>query len=561
MTDTAHAPRRTPPSTGEPILSVRDVFCVHRTEQGDTAALQGASLDARGGEIVCVLGPSGAGKSTLLRVIAGLQTPSAGDVIVRGRDIGRLPSRERAALRHQLLGFLSQHADATLAPDLRLQDAVGLPLALRGVPRSERRRRVNALLDRVGLDGRERAWPHELSGGERQRAALCAALVHRPALLLADEPTGELDAASAANVRALIAAMCREAGAATVLVSHDPLSGQIADRTLVIRDGRVAEQGLGGSHSLVVSADGWVRLPTEMLARASIGRHVRVKLAGEELRITRAGEGVDRNDAEDGSAVPVSPRARVSSPGLPVSSGVTVSSGLTVSSGVTVSSGAPAHVTWSGVYRARGRGAGRRTVLSGHAHDLATGQMTALVGPSGSGKTTLLRIIAGIDRPDAGTVTLDERPLDGDSEERARLRRERIGYLPQDPAPVPFLSAEENIVLALQLRGWPLADAHARAAVVLARVGLADRSRQHVVRLSAGETQRVALARALAGARGLLVADEPTSRLDRDGAAVVADLLAAAAAREGQTVLCATHDEAVIARADAVLELDGTGPN
>ena len=96
---------------------------------------------------------------------------------------------------------------------------------------------------------------------------------------------------------------------------------------------------------------------------------------------------------------------------------------------------------------------------------------------------------------------------------------------------------------------------HARATVVLARVGLADRSRQHVVRLSAGETQRVALARALAGARGLLVADEPTSRLDRDGAAVVADLLATAAAREGQTVLCATHDEAVIARASAVLEL------
>ena len=339
MTDTAHAPQRTLPGTDEPILSVRDVFCVHRTEQGDAAALQGASLDAHAGELVCVLGPSGAGKSTLLRVIAGLQTPSAGDVIVGGRDIGRLPSRERAALRHQLLGFLSQHADATLAPDLRLRDAVGLPLALRGVPRSERRQRTEALLERVGLGGRELARPNQLSGGERQRAALCTALVHRPALLLADEPTGELDADSAADVRALIATMGREAGAATVLVSHDPLSGQIADRTLVIRDGRVAEQGLGATRSLVVSADGWVRLPTEMLARASIGRRVRVTLAGEGLRIARA---------DEREAAPVATPAGPAGSGSVARRTGPASSGSVATPAAPAASGAPAHVAWPG---------------------------------------------------------------------------------------------------------------------------------------------------------------------------------------------------------------------
>ena len=143
-----------------------------------------------------------------------------------------------------------------------------------------------------------------------------------------------------------------------------------------------------------------------------------------------------------------------------------------------------------------------------------------------------------------------------DAEQLAALRRERIGYLPQEPTPVGFLSAEENVVLGLRLRGWDQAEAAERAAVVLSRVGLADRARQRVSRLSAGEAQRVALARALASARGLLVVDEPTSRLDESNAVRVADLLSEAAAADGQTVICATHDPELIKRADDVLRLE-----
>ena len=141
------------------------------------------------------------------------------------------------------------------------------------------------------------------------------------------------------------------------------------------------------------------------------------------------------------------------------------------------------------------------------------------------------------------------------AEELAALRRKRIGYLPQEPWPIGFLSAEENVVLALRLRRWDQSAAAERAAVALARVGLSERARQRVSRLSAGEGQRVALARALAGARGLLVVDEPTSRLDQANATAVAELLAAAAADDHQTVICATHDAEVIARADEVVTL------
>ncbi len=166
--------------------------------------------------------------------------------------------------------------------------------------------------------------------------------------------------------------------------------------------------------------------------------------------------------------------------------------------------------------------------------------------------------MAGLDRPSSGQVILDGHPLgDRNGEQLASLRRERIGYLSQEPAPIGFLSAQENAVLVLRIRGWDPEAAAERAARALTRAGLADRARQRVHRLSAGEAQRLALARALASARGLLIVDEPTSRQDESNARAVAALLAAAAHEEGQTVICATHDPAVIRQADQVVVLDG----
>ena len=161
--------------------------------------------------------------------------------------------------------------------------------------------------------------------------------------------------------------------------------------------------------------------------------------------------------------------------------------------------------------------------------------------------------------PDSGELLIDGRPLAPlGPEQLAALRRQRIGYLPQEPSPVGFLSAEENVVLALALRDWLPAQAAERATVVLARLGLSERTRQRVARLSAGEAQRVALARALACARGLLIVDEPTSRLDREHAVRVAELLSRAAYEDQQTVVCATHDPEVIRYADELVALGPT---
>jgi ABC-type lipoprotein export system ATPase subunit len=518
------------------VVELRDVFCVHRTNEGDAAALAGTNLELGGGEVLCVLGPSGAGKSTLLRVVAGLQQPSAGVVRVLGRDISRMPARSVSRLRHELMGFLGQYTDTALSPDLRVRDAVALPLALRGMPRRERRRRVDELFAVTALADRADARPAELSGGERQRFALCAALAHRPRLLLADEPTGELDDASADAIRALIVGLARTNGTSVMLVTHDPGTAGVADRTLRIRDGRIVSDrraGEGQGEEALVVDDGWLRLPPDLLTQAGIGPG-----KGQRARAQPTADGVVVTRAAGGSG-PAAPPAPEASPRPP-------------------QRWVPVRVELCLLTRTYGNGLTRRQVLSGLTHEFAPGQMTVVTGRSGAGKTTLLKLVAGLDRPSSGQVMLDGQPLgDRTGEQVASLRRQRIGYLSQEPAPIEFLSAEENTVLILRIRGWNADDAAERAITALTRAGLADRAGQRVHRLSAGEAQRLALARALAGARGLLIVDEPTSRQDETNAGAVAAALAAAAHTDGQTVICATHDPAVIGQADAVMALDG----
>jgi ABC-type lipoprotein export system ATPase subunit len=512
----------------EVIVELRDVFCVHRTNEGDAAALAGMNLALGRGEVLSVLGPSGAGKSTILRVVAGLQQPSAGIVRVLGRDIGRMPARTRSRLRHELMGFLGQHSDAALSPDLRMRAAVALPLRLRGTPRRESHRRVAELLEITALADRADALPAELSGGERQRFALCAALAHRPALLLADEPTGELDDASADAVRALIVELARASGTSVILVTHDLATAGVADRTLRIRDGRITGDRLDGEEAVVIDG-GWLRLPPDLLAAAGIGRRARVRPTADGVIVTRAA----------GDPSPAPPAAPEAPPRPP-------------------ESWTPAKVELWDVARSFGRGLTRRHVLGRLTHEFAPGRMTAVTGRSGAGKTTLLKLVAGLERATSGQVMLDGHRLgDLDAEQLASLRRQRIGYLSQEPAPIDFLSAEENTALILRIRGWDADTAAERAATALTRAGLADRARQRAGRLSAGEAQRLALARALASARGLLIVDEPTSRQDEANARAVAALLAAAAHQDGQTVICSTHDPAVIGQADHVVALDG----
>ena len=214
------------------------LYHIYRQRQVETVALRGADLTLHAGSWTSLMGPSGSGKSTLLHVLAGLLEPSGGSVMVDGEDLTRLPAPERARRRRRI-GVVLQRDN--LHPLLDVADNIALPLRLDGQPRRAVRDRVRHLLDRIGLTDRAQQPVGQLSGGEAQRVAIAVALAPRPHVLLADEPTGELDEQTAAAVLELLETLRAQEGAAMLTVTHNPQVADRADRRLTMRDGVVAD--------------------------------------------------------------------------------------------------------------------------------------------------------------------------------------------------------------------------------------------------------------------------------------------------------------------------------
>ncbi|MEU0658376.1 MULTISPECIES: ABC transporter ATP-binding protein [Streptomyces] len=212
---------------------------VHK-DYGDAKALDGVSLEIRAGEAVAVMGPSGCGKSTLLNMVAGLDRPTSGTVRVHGEDLGRLNETGLALFRRRHVGMIFQFFN--LIDDLPALDNVALAAQLTGTSARQARRRALELLDELGIAGRKDTYPAALSGGERQRVAVARALMNRPALLLADEPTGALDSRSGEQVMDLLIDL-NQIGQTLLIVTHDPhLATRCASRLIEVADGRVARE-------------------------------------------------------------------------------------------------------------------------------------------------------------------------------------------------------------------------------------------------------------------------------------------------------------------------------
>jgi putative ABC transport system ATP-binding protein len=221
------------------VVKVENVTRVYRVGQVETQALRGVSLSIEKGEFTGLVGPSGSGKTTLLHLIGCLDQPTSGHVFVNGKDISRLKRDQRADMRRGTIGFIFQFF--ALIPTLTAYENVEMPLLLIGEKASERRARVMELLEAVGVADRAHHRPDQLSGGEQQRVAIARALATRPALVLADEPTANLDTPNGQQVMEIIRRLNQETGVTFVFATHDPRVIAYARRVITLRDGRIAE--------------------------------------------------------------------------------------------------------------------------------------------------------------------------------------------------------------------------------------------------------------------------------------------------------------------------------
>jgi putative ABC transport system ATP-binding protein len=219
---------------------------------GAVHALRGVDLDVAPGELIAIMGPSGCGKSTLLHLLGGLTTPTDGEVWIGDARLSGLSDRRLTLLRRRRMGFVFQFFN--LLPTLTAEENIALPLLLAGDATAEHRGRVAELLALVGLEGRSHHLPQELSGGEQQRVAIARALVTSPEIVLADEPTGNLDSVSGAEVLSLLRRSVTELGQTTVMVTHDAGAASIADRVLLMRDGRIVREMAGASTEAILDA-------------------------------------------------------------------------------------------------------------------------------------------------------------------------------------------------------------------------------------------------------------------------------------------------------------------
>jgi len=314
----------TPSAVSSPMILCEGLIRIFTVSSADVVALSGLDLRVGAGELVAIVGVSGSGKSTLMNILGGLDTPTAGRALVAGRDLVRMREADRTAYRRRTVGFVWQQAERNLLPYLSAVENAELPMLLDGVRGKVRAARADGLLDLVGVDAARRNLPAgRLSGGEQQRAAVAVALANRPPVLLADEPTGELDTTSAGELFDALRRVNRELGTTIVLVTHDPLVSAHVSRTIAIRDGRTSTETLrrtdgtldhAGEEFVVLDSAGRMQLPRAHIEALGLAHRVRLRLEDDHLGVWPDGTPRERAEAGTDSPAPAEAPARADPP-------------------------------------------------------------------------------------------------------------------------------------------------------------------------------------------------------------------------------------------------------
>ena len=279
-------------TSGSAYIECSGLFKIYKAADLEVVALRGLELTVKKSEIIAIVGASGSGKSTLLNILAGYDAPSAGTIRVGDYDLLQMTNKEVVQYRRHEVGFIWQETSRNLFPYLTTLENVELPMVIAGSPESERKKRAQELLDIVGLGDRSNHKPAELSGGEQQRVAIAVGLSNNPPLLLADEPTGELDDQTGKEVLELLNKVNQDLGTTILIVTHDPAIATSVQRAIAIKDGKTStettrnvsyERKLNGEASntqefLLIDTAGSVQIPRDVLNKLSIERKVRVDI-------------------------------------------------------------------------------------------------------------------------------------------------------------------------------------------------------------------------------------------------------------------------------------------
>ncbi len=480
--------------TGRKELAARcdDLVKTYRTASGEVRALKGLSAEVPAATLLAVVGPSGSGKSSLLRLLAGLDRPTSGTLVVEGTSVHDASARALRRFRRATVGYLFQRPSDNFLPHLTVGEHLRLA---RGLTHRPPRIGQETLLSTLGIAGRIDHLPSELSGGEQQRAAIAEVLMGGATIVVADEPTAELDSTSASHVMDTMVELAR-AGVTFVVATHD--------RSLMRR----ADAALELDHGVRRSSAG---VPSDPADRSSVATLRAVPRVAEPDRADRW------RPPETGTAP---------EPELPFV------------------------LDANAVSKAYRRGDEVVHALDDVSLTLRPGELVGLVGRSGSGKTTLLNVIAGWERPDAGTIRL---ATERDGTGSALPGWDELAVVPQKLGLFDELSVRENLEYPARLHGR-LEELRGRVDELMEDLAIAHLAARYPKETSLGEQQRTAVARALVLSPTLVLADEPTGHQDAVSERRVLEAFGRAAA-EGGSCLIATHNASLAPRLDRVLEM------
>ncbi len=537
----------------EPFVICHNLVKIYKVADLEVVALHGLDLKVRKGEMMALVGASGSGKSTLLNIIGGLDSPNAGEVRVGDHELLSMDNRERARYKREVVGFLWQQPERNLLPYLSALENIEMPMMLADKTSAKiKRRRALELLDVLGLADRSQFRPDQLSGGEQQRIALAVALANNPSLLLADEPTGQLDSNGARQVFEALRQLNQTFSTTIVIVTHDPQIAARVDRIIGIRDGRTSTEIRRTGHKtdgspqddewVILDRSGRLQLPQVYVDSLRMRERVKVRLEDDHVSVWPDGGNLGFSSEAADSLRQWRPDLRFE-----------------------LSEDFAQHTSKQNSEYAVDANQLGRTFQSGvetiHALRnvnlaISPGVMALIKGRSGSGKTTLLNLIGGLDNATEGTIFVEgENLVQMSPESRIAFRRRKIGFIFQTFGLLPFFSARENVEVPLRLMHTPAFERRARTNEALNLVGLMDRSEHRVHELSGGEQQRVAIARALVGRPNLILADEPTGQLDTVTGSNIIALLREISQKTGITILIASHDPKVEEAVELVFEL------